>query len=230
MKPFAVISALLVVALLYSFSPVFAEPSETVDTRQAREFWTKYGIPESVQDELAQKMQAGQFTDATLNTEPVSTHNWSGPGENSIISVYADGSISVSGSEKGVTVTPGSVRPAAAITACTVTRGSGWANFRNCTVFNQTDTVYIAIKANYSTYVGKPGEITSSWAHKFNTFGGTQVVDPLVRKRYQRTATSTSDAIALWGGSIKSWNGRYSETVSISLRVSATGVARAGTY
>lgn len=216
--------------LLGAIAPATAEAPPELDTQKSREFWTKYGVSEDTQDLLEEKMRSGFPTDATRGNDPVSSHPWTTDGENSIVTVYADGSISVSGSERAESIPPGVINPAAAITACTINRGSGWATFRNCTIFNQTDTVYIAIKANYNTYVGKPGEITSSWAHKFQSYGGTQIVDPLVRKRYQKTATGTSDAIALWGGSIKSYNNRYSETVNISLRVTVNGVARAGVY
>lgn len=230
MQSITIAVCIAALVLLGAIAPATAEPHPEIDTQKSREFWTKYGVSPDTQDRLEEKMHSGLPTDATRGSDPVSTHPWTTDDENSIVTVYADGSISVSGSDKAESATPGAISPAAAITACTINRGSGWATFRNCTVFNQTDTVYIAIKANYNTYVGKPGEITSSWAHKFQSYGGTQIVDPLVRKRYQRTATNTSDAIALWGGSIKSYNDRYSETVNISLRVTVNGAARAGVY
>lgn len=141
---------------------------------EMRQFWDEYGVTKDVQDSLVEKLEDGILHDADLGTvDPVETRFAIRGNFSQEILVFPEGSISVTGNQIGNESVKGkspliASPKATSIGGCQVTSGSGYSNYRNCTVFGSTATVQAFFVANYTivqgsyndsiTWHGAPGQ------------------------------------------------------------------------
>lgn len=142
--------------------------------QEVHQFWDEHGVTKDVQDSLVEKLEDGFLHDADLGTvDPVKTRFAIRGNFSQEILVFPDGSISVTGNQIGNESVKGkspliASPKATSIGGSQVTSGSGYSNYRNCTVFGSTATVQAFFVANYRivqgsyndsiTWHGAPGQ------------------------------------------------------------------------
>lgn len=166
--------------------PEYAQSQYEDDLLQLKDFFNQYGVNESIQNELINKINNGQPLDSMKeNTEAVSSYvkNTNRVIEN--VSVYQDGSISVTSVEPVVEEIIGNdfITPFG-IGGGSSNSGSGYVNNKNKKVYYNTGIINAYFFANYTFVNGGNDYISSAYDPKvvvtFGTHSGMSL--KLVRK------------------------------------------------
>ncbi|WP_146067237.1 hypothetical protein [Arthrobacter sp. ZGTC212] len=203
----------LVVGALLAGAPAHAAMSE--DESSLRSWFDQYGISEPTQDLLIEKLETEGSYDAMEGETPVKTTTNESAKAITTIETFADGSINVSEVEKPAEVKPGviSIR---SIDGCSVTGGSGWGNWSNCSVNISNGTISMAYKATFERYSGGYGNIISVWGASSSSKYGSITFPTL-----HVVAKTGNPATAYAAARYKSWNGLQTQNPELWLSVSA---------
>jgi hypothetical protein len=135
-----------------------AAPEVTAGEIQiVRDFLVAYDVPETQQDQLIDKILAGEVTDADSETAtPLTVEVASGE----TVSRFADGSVRVESIEHPVEVTGPAGR---GIGGCTIKSGSGYRNASGCKIDYVTPIFNFHFYADFTLVQGGPDSITRAY-------------------------------------------------------------------
>ncbi|MDY0828468.1 hypothetical protein SK224_04935 [Microbacterium sp. BG28] len=192
----------------------------TADAAAFEEFYDRYGVDEVTQNDLLEQLAAGEILDSmTSGAEPVTTYERDSAEQTEYVSVFEDGSISVTGFEKPVEeVNEGGVGTRA-VSDCTSYSGGGYASYANCLVSNGNGTMSLQFRADYSRWASG-ASISNARDAQVVAHYGTATAPTLTTVR--ANATPQQEAVVTMYSRFTSWNGLSSEDLYLSLRVNAT--------
>jgi hypothetical protein len=199
--------------------PAHAATSD--DEAYTRSFLTEYGVPTTTQDALVDKLSHGQTLDsAKSGAIPVSSRTITTATADEVVSTFADGSISVSGTEQAAPAASGSIAPRA-IKGCKESNGGGYVVMSGCTVYLQTASYELSFKATYERYTGG-AQIDSAPSSSLyvNAFWGSVDSKSLAIKRKKQDGSK--DAVATAHAHYVGNTGHQSEDLYMSLHVNSS--------
>lgn len=198
------------------------------DEAATRAFWQKYGVDQATQDTLMKKLKRGERTDASSFADPERTEDIDINGMRQAVAFYADGSITVVGTEIPEPTSIGQMGTrGVGISGCSTTSGAGWATYKNCKVNVSSDSITMNFRATYERYSGAAGKILSTSSPAASSRNGTKITSAPKRIRFVKVAGKYQDAVATYRTGLVSHNNNYSETIDLSIRVPYSGPARA---
>ncbi|WP_460739307.1 hypothetical protein [Microbacterium neimengense] len=192
----------------------------TADAAAFEEFYDRYGVDEATQSALLEQLDAGEILDSmTSGAEPVTTYERDSAQQTEFVSVFEDGSISVTGFEKPVEEVDEGAVGTRAVSDCTSYSGGGYASYANCLVSNGNGTMSLQFRADYSRWASG-ASISNARDAQVVAHYGTATAPTLTTVR--ASATPQQEAVVTMYSRFTSWNGLSSEDLYLSLRVNAT--------
>lgn len=207
-------AGILVVAGLAIAAPASASTAE--DGAEVRAWLTSWSVPDWQQDAIVKDLSKGILPEsAQSDSAPVSSKTRSDEGYDELIERFQDGSVRVTGVEKGDEVKPGEIAPRS-ISSCTYYNSSGYVSATNCRIYQSSDIGTIEFRANYWRTASQ-SNVSNAREASFNTRYGT-ATQPTV-KVVRASGNSSNPAVATAHSKYTSHNGASSEDVYLSLRV-----------
>ncbi|GAB3842435.1 hypothetical protein [Nesterenkonia populi] len=212
-------------AAAHGHEAVAEEPIGGEGIDELQQEWDEYAVPHEDQLVLLEKLEEGVPFDAFSAEEaPVSEEVLTEGGVERTVQRYADGSYVVTTMEEPVdSADNDALAPFGTIDHCSVSVGSGYRAFNNCSVANNwSGIINVAFTASYEIYSGAPSQITNLGQVTQNC-GVVSCTRPTL-DLIQAQSTASSPAIAqaqstVTGGVLGSWE------VWLQLRVSDSGAS-----
>lgn len=131
------------------------------------------GVPESSQNTLADKIEAGEPLESEIKSAiPIRETSTTQNGFTVTRKDYSDGSFMESSVEIGETAPPGAVEPQA-IKGCSSTGGSGHRQMSNCLVYVNAPTYSANFRATWVYQQNGTGVISKAWDSSLQVYLGT---------------------------------------------------------
>lgn len=186
---------------------------------QVKDFLNQYGVTESTQNELIEKINNGQILDSMKEgAEAVSVYKINNSDVVETVAVYPDGSISVTGIEPNNdefrehdNITP------FAIEGGSIISGSGYTGYKDRRVYHNTGIINAQFQADYTIVNGGNDFISNVYDEKIMVFLGNHSNTNL--KIVRRTETLDNPAQAKLSFDLKYYTGAFSGNVFLQLFV-----------
>ncbi|MFE5309536.1 hypothetical protein [Isoptericola sp. NPDC056605] len=193
---------------------------------ETRDFWTKYGVSASVQEDLAHKFLTTGSIDATeAYTEPVSVTSGTFDGVPASVATFADGSISVTSAEGPTENASGTMSAlSAAVTGCDAVSGNAAVmRYSGCKVVGDNGIYRIGFKVTYETYFGAANAAIKG-AGSADASSGTGTISDPERVLYRTQSTRTTKAAVKYHSDYKAWSNLHQTDVYLGFWLTYNGV------